>query len=157
MIQATGYAVPILFFTVADQTLGTELKWVKEVVTSRNLMPLPNANSFVAGVVNIRGDVISVIDSSAILFGEQQDNHQRIIILDINGAPAGLAVQDVSAVQPVVPEAFEALSAEHNPIIPAQYISGLMAWENGQVPVIDIPVLLEHLESENPSIKEARA
>ena len=157
MVQATGYAVPIIFFTVADQTLGAELKWVKEVVTSRDLTPLPNANSFVAGMINIRGDVISVLDTAALLFDKPQKVYQRIIILDINGAPAGLAVEGVSAVRQVVPEAFVALSSSHDSPIPAQYLSGLLAWENGHVPVIDIPVLIKHLENQSPGTNKATA
>jgi purine-binding chemotaxis protein CheW len=153
-----GYALPILFFEVAGRAWGTELKWIREIVTARKLTPMPNSTEFVAGLVNIRGEVISVIDTASLLKGAGSDkNWKRIIMLDTPGAPAGLAVKGVSAVQAVMPEIFQEPSSVDSTQNQEQYISGITVWNNQKIPLLDIPTLISHLQKNIPHLKEARA
>ena len=145
-MEIPGYALPILFFRIADTILGTELKWIREVVTARQLTPLPNSNNFVAGVVNIRGDVISVLDTASLLHIKSDKEPERILLLDIHGAPVGLAVQHVISVQAVMPEAFSTITRTDAKDIPAEYISGITSSEKDRVPLLNIPKLISHIE-----------
>ncbi len=153
-----GYALPILFFNVAGRIMGTDLSWIREVVTARELTPLPNASRFVAGVVNIRGDVVSVLDTVSLLKNrEASQEWGRIILLDFPGAPVGLAVENVLAVQAVMPETFTtALESDLNDI-PEDYISGITSWQGSRVALLHVPALVAHLKKNIPYIKEARA
>lgn len=153
-----GYALPILFFRVAGMTLGTDLRWVREVVNARELTPLPNANSFVAGVVNIRGDVISVLDTASLLNNRiTKERWERIVLLDTPGAPVGLAVESVMAVQAVMPETFSAVSRSDLNDIPEEYISGVTKWHSSRVSLLNISALVSHLKENTPYTKEERA
>src|SRR5208337_6451 len=49
-------------FAVGDEEYGLELLLVKEVIRVREITWLPKAPSFVKGIINLRGDVIPVID-----------------------------------------------------------------------------------------------
>ncbi|MBL6986790.1 MAG: purine-binding chemotaxis protein CheW [Methylobacter sp.] len=54
--------IEIVTFLLAYETYGIETGWVREVYPLKELTPLPCTPPFVAGIVNVRGQVISVID-----------------------------------------------------------------------------------------------
>lgn len=153
-----GYALPILFFQVTGKTWGTQLKWVREVVTARRLTTLPNASDFTAGVINIRGDVISVLDTASLL-KDNRSKHgwNRIILLDTTGPPVGLAVDGVTAVKTVMPETFTKPIPADSETTSRQYVSGVTTWNGNRIPLLDIPIMVTHLQNDIPYIKEARA
>ncbi len=150
-----GYAVPILFFKISGITVGTELHWVREIVTARTLTPVPNANDFVSGVVNIRGEVISVLDTSSLCLGRQAKGHTRIILLDTKDAPIGLAVESVISVNSVLPESFTTPSPEDLNGIPEEYISGITIFNNRRTALLHIPAVLQNIQRDIPHLKEA--
>lgn len=59
---AATKCLQVVTFLLAYETYGIETACVREVYPLRNLTPLPCTPPFVAGIVNVRGQVISVID-----------------------------------------------------------------------------------------------
>ncbi|MGZ4953631.1 MAG: chemotaxis protein CheW [Methylobacter sp.] len=55
-------SIEVVIFMLAYETYGIETAWVREVYPLKDLTPLPCTPAFVAGIVNVRGQVISVID-----------------------------------------------------------------------------------------------
>jgi purine-binding chemotaxis protein CheW len=55
-------ALEIVEFVLAHERYGVETCWVREVHSLTNLTPLPCTPAFVLGVVNLRGEIVSVID-----------------------------------------------------------------------------------------------
>ena len=49
-------------FTLGGDEYAVEIQKVREVINFRELTPLPKAPSFVKGIINLRGEVIPVID-----------------------------------------------------------------------------------------------
>lgn len=54
--------VEVVVFVLAYETYGINTDYVREVYPLKDLTPLPCTPSFVAGIVNMRGKVLSVID-----------------------------------------------------------------------------------------------
>ena len=54
--------VEVLEFLLAHEMYGVELKYVREVYPLKELTPIPEIPAFVLGVVNVRGQILSVID-----------------------------------------------------------------------------------------------
>ena len=52
----------LIVFNLADELYGIELTKVREIKTYEEPTPLPNTKSFVNGVINIRGEIVPVID-----------------------------------------------------------------------------------------------
>lgn len=57
----TGY-IEVVTFLLAYETYGIETVHVREVYPLKDLTPLPCTPPFVAGIINVRGQVMSVID-----------------------------------------------------------------------------------------------
>ncbi|MEO8857454.1 MAG: chemotaxis protein CheW [Burkholderiaceae bacterium] len=55
-------AIEVLEFRLANERYAVETRFVHEVQALRNLTPLPCTPDFVAGVVNLRGQVVTVVD-----------------------------------------------------------------------------------------------
>lgn len=54
--------VEVLEFILAHEHYAVETAWVKEVCPLKSLTPLPSVPTFVVGIVNLRGHLVSVID-----------------------------------------------------------------------------------------------
>lgn len=54
--------IEILEFRLASETYGIETAFIREVYPLKDLTTLPGTPPFVLGIVNVRGQIISVID-----------------------------------------------------------------------------------------------
>lgn len=92
-------------FTLDQEEYAIELIKVKEVVRYKKILGLPNTDSFIRGVVNLRGIIIPVVDLRA-KFGMQPSPYTKftvIIVLEISNKTMGLiidAVPDVVLLSP---------------------------------------------------------
>lgn len=66
--EADTEYIEVVAFLLAYETYGIETAYVREVYPLRDLTPLPCTPPFIAGIVNVRGQVMSVIDIKK-LFG----------------------------------------------------------------------------------------
>lgn len=60
--QAAHLSLEILLFRLASETYGIESSFVREVHHLKSFTPLPGTPSFVLGIVNVRGGIMSVVD-----------------------------------------------------------------------------------------------
>jgi purine-binding chemotaxis protein CheW len=58
----TGESIEVVEFQLAYERYGIEASYVREVYPLKELTPLPCTPSFVLGVINVRGQILSVID-----------------------------------------------------------------------------------------------
>jgi purine-binding chemotaxis protein CheW len=54
--------IEVIEFHLAYERYGIESTYIREVCPLKELIPLPYTPSFVLGIVNMRGEIISVID-----------------------------------------------------------------------------------------------
>src|SRR5450631_2119917 len=57
-----GTGLDILEFLLSYETYAIEMCWVAETYPLKDLTPLPCTPAFVAGIINVRGRILSVID-----------------------------------------------------------------------------------------------
>jgi purine-binding chemotaxis protein CheW len=55
-------SLDVVEFLVAQEHYGVELSHIREVYPLKDLLPLPATPSFVLGLINVRGEILSVID-----------------------------------------------------------------------------------------------
>lgn len=87
-------------FSVAGQAFGVEVLRVLEVQRLSEITPVPGAAPELMGAINLRGQIVPVLDLGHRLgFGSTElGSATRIIIVDYSGQPAGLCVGGVSEV-----------------------------------------------------------
>jgi chemotaxis signal transduction protein len=93
-----------LTFRLDDQDFGIDILRIKEIIGMMPIRSMPQSPPFIRGVVNLRGEVIPVMDLRARFGMEEKEYSERtcIIILDVgNGAGTsriGVIVDSVSEV-----------------------------------------------------------
>lgn len=60
--EAAGEFLEILEFRLAYESYGIESSFVREVCPLGDFTPLPGTPPFVLGIINLRGEILSVID-----------------------------------------------------------------------------------------------
>jgi purine-binding chemotaxis protein CheW len=60
--EKTGDGLDVLEFLLTYETYAIEMRWVAETYPLKDLTPLPCTPPFVAGIINVRGRILSVID-----------------------------------------------------------------------------------------------
>jgi purine-binding chemotaxis protein CheW len=54
--------IEIVVFRLASETYGIENSFIREVYPLKDYTPLPGTPPYVLGIVNVRGQIISIID-----------------------------------------------------------------------------------------------
>jgi purine-binding chemotaxis protein CheW len=87
-------------FSVGQEEYGLELLRVKEVIRIREITRLPKAPIFVKGVINLRGDVIPIIDlrDKFGLPARENTAMTRVVVVEIEGRLMGMVVDSASQV-----------------------------------------------------------
>jgi purine-binding chemotaxis protein CheW len=94
----TGELRQFISFSVGEEEYGLELLRVKEVIRVREITWLPKAPSFVKGIINLRGDVIPVIDLRE-RFGlgaRETAASARVIVVEVEQRLIGMVVDSAS-------------------------------------------------------------
>jgi purine-binding chemotaxis protein CheW len=100
---AAGYAADsgqFLTFTLQGEEYGIEILRVQEIKGFSKIRPIPNAPSYVKGVLNLRGTVVPVLDLRA-RFGMAEAEYNQftvIIVVSVGSKVVGLVVDAVSDV-----------------------------------------------------------
>jgi purine-binding chemotaxis protein CheW len=89
-----------LTFNILDEVYGIEILKVKEIIAIINITKVPLVPDFVKGVINLRGQVIPVIDIRLKLGIEEKEYtmHTTIIIVEIGDMSIGFIVDKTSDV-----------------------------------------------------------
>jgi purine-binding chemotaxis protein CheW len=90
----------LVVFVLASEEFACNIADVREVLKMIRVTPLPRSLDFVEGVINLRGEVIPVIDLRK-RFGlpaVDRTDESRIIIVEVEERMVGLTVDSVSEV-----------------------------------------------------------
>lgn len=89
-----------LTFRVGEEDYGIEIVYVTEIVGMQNITEVPDMPEFVKGVINLRGQVIPVIDVRTCfkLKSREYDDRTCVIVVNIGQNAIGLIVDTVNEV-----------------------------------------------------------
>jgi purine-binding chemotaxis protein CheW len=93
-------------FYVGELLMGVDIRLVQEINRQLEMTPVPNAPSHVRGVINLRGEVATVIDLRTVLGlppAEQTRDTRNLIVHSQNEA-IGLLVDRISDILTIHPD-----------------------------------------------------
>ncbi|HDZ16073.1 MAG TPA: purine-binding chemotaxis protein CheW, partial [Methylophaga aminisulfidivorans] len=85
-------------YQLEEEYYGINVMQVQEVLRLTEIAPVPGAPPYVLGIINLRGNVVTVIDSR-MRFGLgaiEADDRARIIIAEVSGHVIGMLVDSVA-------------------------------------------------------------
>lgn len=88
-------------FMIGGELIGVDILTVQEIIREASITPIPNAPDFIEGVINLRGNIIPVIDLRKrlnLMRNNNPGNDHWIIILTVEGRMTGFIVDRVTKV-----------------------------------------------------------
>ena len=87
-------------FRLGDETYGVNVMQVQEVLRISEIAPVPGAPDYVVGIINLRGNVVTVIDTRKRfgLYPKDPDDSSRIVIIEADNQVIGILVDSVAEV-----------------------------------------------------------
>ncbi len=131
-------------FNIGNEEFGVDILKVQEINRMVEITKVPQAPSYVDGVINLRGKVIPIVDlrKRFNLEPKEHDQNTRIVVVDINSRTIGLVVDAVS----------EVLRLEANTIEPppeivtginSKYIKGVAKLEDRLLMFLDLTKVID--------------
>lgn len=129
-------------FGLGKENYAVSLLMVREVISIPETTPIPTSPSHFLGIINLRGQIISVIDLRKKLKIEaNSDKEEVVIIVDVGGENVGVVVDSINKVL-----AFSSDDVSEMPAVDAQintrFIFGVYKKENSLTILLDIAKIL---------------
>lgn len=135
-------------FMLEHETYGIDVMQIREVIRSAEISPVPGAPDYVLGIINLRGNVVAIIDTRK-RFGLQSremDDASRILILEAGDYVVGFLVDSVSEVAELTNDQVEAAPDTGGGQNASRFITGLYNRKEGLLILIDANRLLSDEE-----------
>jgi purine-binding chemotaxis protein CheW len=148
-VQVVSNDLPLVVFRLGAEAFGLRLHEVREIIMVGMITPVPRAPSFIEGVLNLRGEVMPVIDLRDRFGLDRQSatNLSRIVITPIQGVFTGLVVDAVDEVKTV-----DQRKLEDPPRVASgganTYIQKVARTEAGMIFILDLQHLLTDVEGQ---------
>ncbi len=103
--QSADFGGKYLTFNLADEVYGIDIRKIHEINGVSNITPVPSMPDFMKGVINLRGNVIPIIDLRLkIGMCETEYNEETCVVVVDIGRDVGIVVDSVSEVLDIDPE-----------------------------------------------------
>lgn len=142
-----------VIFRLGDEKYAVDILNVGGISEFREVTKVPNAPAFVDGIINLRGDIIPVVNLKKRfnIADKKADSDTRIIINTINGKDIGFVVDEASQVIKIddadIEEAPDIIKGADR-----QYISGIGKVNDQIVILLNLEKILN--EDEQKAVNE---
>jgi len=138
----------ILVFSVANEELGLDISFVREVLRPQEIFPLPKTPHFIEGVINLRGHIVALIDLRKRLHTKQinDDPNKRIIVCRVNKFIVGLTVNSLKEIITLSKEDIKPTPEVVSMQMETEVISGLAKVGKRIIPILDLERILTKKE-----------
>ena len=134
-------------FRLESEKYGINVMQVQEVLRVTEIAPVPGAPSYVLGIINLRGNVVTVIDTRSRfgLSSAEMDDSTRIVIIEAEEQVVGILVDSVAEVVDLKASEIETapnVGTEES----AKFIQGVASHDEELLILVDLNKLLNDEE-----------
>ena len=111
-------------FKISSELYGINIMEVREVIQLCEITPIPNAPDFVDGVINLRGEIIPILNLSKRFhfkeksYTEEEELLRSILVIKVNDLVIGIIIDQINKVVNIYEDQIQS---------PPQMISGIGA------------------------------
>lgn len=134
-------------FKLDNEKYGIKVMQVQEVLRMTEIAPVPGAPDYVLGIINLRGNVVTVIDTRRRfgLMEVEPDDSTRIVIIEADNQVVGILVDSVAEVVELRGSEIETAPNVGNDES-SKYIQGVCSRDNELLILVDVNKLLTNEE-----------
>ncbi len=150
MSKQTTETLQTVVFSLVDKSskkkeyYGVRVEQVREIRLLEDITSIPNAPLYVRGVMNLRGQIIPVVDlKEKIGFSEvaEKKPSSRILVAENGDSLVGLLVDEVDQVMRIQTSEIESYQSEI--LESAPYVKGIAKTQGKLIVLLDLQKLLE--------------
>jgi len=139
--------IQLVTFRLLDESYGINVMQVQEVLRVAEIAPVPGAPHYVLGIINLRGNVVTVIDTRTrfgLPRGEINDL-SRIVVIESESQVVGILVDSVAEVVDLRLSEIDSAPNVGNEES-SRYIQGVASMDSDLLIVVDLNKLLSEQE-----------
>ena len=147
-------SMQVVIFQLGDEEYGIPILAVQEIIRPQVPTKIPKAPQFIKGIINLRGQVIPIVDLAGRfgLTAATTTQEQRFVVVEVEGNTVGIIVDSVSEVLAVSGENIKP-PMEGFQSFDTKFISGILTLEERLIILLDIEKLFK--EDELLALQEA--
>ncbi len=133
----------LVTFQMVDSLYGIDVLIVKEINKLFDITPVPQSPEYIKGILNLRGQIVTIIDLSkklGFLLTELRDE-KCIIIVDSMGEDIGFLVEQINDVVQVDLEQVEPPPSNIGGV-QGKLFKGVLKTENNLIGILDVEEVL---------------
>jgi purine-binding chemotaxis protein CheW len=135
--------IQLVVFSLGREEFGVEVTQVREIMRMEEITRMPKSPHFVEGIINLRGQIIAVVELAKRLNLEigERSSETRIIVVEAEDIKVGMIVDSVSEVLRVSADAVEP-SPSLATDVSAAYLQGVVKQDNRLIILLDLTRVL---------------
>lgn len=153
-MEGKGFAVDremqLVVFKVGREEFGVDVQKVEGVISLVDITRMPRAPEFVEGIINLRGQIIAVIDLANRLGIDSAERTQvtRIVVVEAKEVKVGLIVDSPEVIN-INREDIEASPVLTSSEIESSFIKGVAKLNDRLLILLDVERVLSEEERED--------
>lgn len=129
----------IVVFRLGEEDFAVETSKVQNISNIRNVVRVPKAEPHIKGLINLRGNIISLIDINLLLdIKNSECSDGSMIIIDIENEEIAISVDKVKEVLDVDEKEIQKLDSDNI----KEYVKGIINLKGKIITIIDLNTLL---------------
>ena len=136
----------LVVFKLGGEDFGVDIMQVREIIRKGDITVVPNAPEFVKGVINLRGQITTIIDLRTKLgLAEKEsgdEQQERVIVVEAGNNMVGMAVDAVTEVTYLSESDMDDVPAMIKQNIGTEYLKGVGKLPDRLLILIDLKRVL---------------
>ncbi len=138
-----------LMCRLGRETFGIDIAFVTDIIELQKITAVPDMPDYVKGVINLRGQVIPIIDLR-IRFGmevREYDDRTVITVVNIHDSLIGFVIDTATEVQEIPANQIDPAPAFQGSAAQKHYVAGLGKIDGQVIIILDVEKLVEEQEA----------
>mgnify|MGYP001492372061 CR=1 FL=1 len=125
----------IIVFFLENKRYGVEIENVNDIYEKMDSVRVPNTDEFIDGIINLRGDVVTLINLKRRLRIDITKKEENIIICEMNKDKFGLTVDGIDGI-------IRLEKSDNETQTDSGFIKGFIEKNGKQIIIIDLKKIL---------------
>ena len=131
-------------FSIHGQDYAVDIRSVREVLSQAAIEPVPGAPAMVLGVINLRGQIVTVVDFGQWLGRSASATPRPVLVMDHHNVVLALAIDTVHDVTRLDPDEIKPVPRTGTATHPG-VMQGLVVRDSGLLSLLNADVLMAQL------------
>lgn len=137
----------VCIFELSDRLFAVSIFNVQKIMERAEITPVPTTPHFLRGVINLRGEIVPIVDIREVLNlpAKPPSRESRILILNIKEVWLGIFVDAIKEVTRLAKRTLQP-EAEHVGISDGRFISNIIQYKDGFLVLLDLDNLYQAIQ-----------